>query len=681
MAFATPPRALLAALLVCIGYAAFASGAVELPLETWLQLALLVIAAVVAAAGLYGRSLRIAAPPLAWAALGLLAAFAAWTGLTILWSVAPDQSWASLNRAISYVLALALGLVVGTSLRRAPERAGKGVLAVVVAVALYALAGKTIPGLSPLGLDLDHAKALPRLRAPLAYWNALALLCALAAPVALRLAADPAHAVRARLAGLGAFYLLLTVIGFTYSRGGILGLLAGLGVLLVLGTEQLRSLALIAGTGVAVLFPLLFAFTQPDLSGSGIPVERRSDDALIVLLVFLAGGAALLAYGRGVIALERSGRFPPERARRVRRAVAIGFAIIAVLGAGQVVASGRLHALAEDFTATKGDALTDPARVLTTSSGNRWTWWKEAAGAFSDQPAGGWGAGSFRVTHRSYRQDQLGVLQPHSVPLQFLAETGIVGFVLGLSALLALVAAALARSQRARGYGVAAGAAGVVWIVHACFDWDWDIPGVTVPVLVLLGVAAARPAGPEPAFSRREGAGRAPMLAVALTLIALAAVSSALPLLADHYRREAIQGSSVRGASPAAIRSAASDAELAARLNPLSAAPLFVSAAIAENRGSFFEAKRLLLRALDREPDNVEGWNRLARVLAALSDRGGSERAVRRALALDPRSSGVIRAASQVVAALIPPEGSATATGSPLPEVVPVTDPRPALSD
>jgi hypothetical protein len=681
MAVATPPKVLLGALLACLAYAAFARGAIELPLETWLQLALLVIAAATAAGALYGRSLRIAAPPLAWVALGLLAAFAAWTGLTILWSVAPDQSWASLNRAIAYVLALALGLVVGSSLRRAPESAGKGFVIVASLVALYALAAKTVPAFSPVGLDLDHAEALARLRAPLGYWNALGLVCALAAPFALRLAADPAQRVRTRLAGLGALYLLLVVLGFTYSRGGILGFLAGTAVVLALGTERLRSLALLAVTGFAALFPLLLGFSQPDLSGNGIPLDRRTDDALVVLLVFLGCGAALLAAGRGLIAVERSGRVTPERARTARRVVFGGMAVIGVLAFLQVVASGTLGSLADDFTATKGDRISDPSRLLTTNSGNRWSWWKEAAGAFSDEPVAGWGAGSFRVTHRLYRRDGLGVLQPHSVPLQFLAETGLVGLLLGLGALLALLAAALGRSRRARGYGLAAAAAGVTWLVHAAFDWDWDIPGVTIPVLVLLGVAAARPAGPEPVFSRREGAGRAPVLAAALTLIALAMVSAALPPLADHYRREAISASSVRGASPATVREAAADAEFAARLNPLAAAPLFVSAAIAENRGSFAEARRILLRALDREPDSVEGWVRLARVLAALKDPGGSERAARKALALDPVSTNVLIAADAILAAQTPPELSASATGSPLPEVVPVTDPRPPLDE
>ena len=64
----------------------------------------------------------------------------------------------------------------------------------------------------------------------------------------------------------------------------------------------------------------------------------------------------------------------------------------------------------------------------------------EAVGGFADEPLRGWGAGSFPLVHRRYREDELAVRQPHSVPLQFLAGTGIVG----LTLLLGLVAAAAA---------------------------------------------------------------------------------------------------------------------------------------------------------------------------------------------------------------------------------------------
>ena len=114
---------------------------------------------------------------MALAGLALLAGFAAWSGLSIAWSIAPDQSWLELNRALAYGLVAALALVLGSSLPRAAERVALGYLAIATAVALYALGGKLFPWLEIPGiLDLDHADRFSRLRAPLGYWNALGLV-------------------------------------------------------------------------------------------------------------------------------------------------------------------------------------------------------------------------------------------------------------------------------------------------------------------------------------------------------------------------------------------------------------------------------------------------------------------------------------------------------------------------
>src|SRR4051794_41582065 len=61
---APAPRVLLVAVAVCLLYAAFASGATDLPQESWLQLALAGIATPGPAAGPYGkRPAPSAAPP------------------------------------------------------------------------------------------------------------------------------------------------------------------------------------------------------------------------------------------------------------------------------------------------------------------------------------------------------------------------------------------------------------------------------------------------------------------------------------------------------------------------------------------------------------------------------------------------------------------------------------------
>jgi hypothetical protein len=108
----------------------------------------------------------------------------------------------------------------------------------------------------------------------------------------------------------------------------------------------------------------------------------------------------------------------------------------------------------------------------------------------------------------------------------------------------------------------------------------------------------------------------------------------------------------------------------------LSVDPLFAAASIAERRGRVDEVRLELLRALERQPDNLDGWVRLARVECVLRlDRAGCRRASQRALELDPLNPAVFALARRAQQALVAPGESATATGSPLPKTVPVTDP------
>ena len=119
---------LVAALVAACLYAAFAHGAAGFPEETWLQagLAAVALAATAAWAGQRGIAARASAP----AVYGVVAltAFAAWCGLSELWSVTPDRSWLELNRGLAYVLVVGLGIAAGDE-RAAGARARRAGLA------------------------------------------------------------------------------------------------------------------------------------------------------------------------------------------------------------------------------------------------------------------------------------------------------------------------------------------------------------------------------------------------------------------------------------------------------------------------------------------------------------------------------------------------------------------------
>jgi len=667
--------ALVLALVAACAYAVFAHGAVGLPEEPRLQIGILVVAILAAVGWLFAGTLRLRAPRLAWVGVGLLGAFTAWCAVTLLWSVAPDRTWAHINRGVAYTLVVVLAIAAASSAPRAIGRIAAGWLLVAVACALYALAGKVMPGAEILGVDFDHTAVASRLRAPLEYWNALALVTVLAVPVALRIATDDERRERTRLAGLAALYVLLLCLGMTYSRGGVLALAVALVVVTVLGAARLRGLAVFAITVVATIPVLGLAFSRPALKAINVPLDERAPDGIVLGLVMAGCLVALLIAGWGLLRLQERTPWSEERTQLVWRGLAATAAVAALFALGAVATaeggpSGFADRAWEEFTKTSQDRVSDPARIVSSNSGNRWVWWEEAAGAWSDRPLGGWGAGSFPVTHKLYRQVELGVAQPHSVPLQLLAETGLVGALLAMTAIGLLLYVALRRVRsmapgRERETAVALFAAAVAWLVHGLVDWDWDIPGVTVPVLVFLGVLVARRAPARPPARADDPIGpRAAALGLACVVLGLAIVSAGLPALADSKASSALAVSN--DAEPDELRAAAAQANLAARLDPTAVRGLLAAAAIEQGRGRLLDARRHLLEAVERQPYSSAAWERLLRLTLSTADRPGARAAARRLLELDPVGTPARALAGRLVLFGVPAGSSPTATGTPL---------------
>jgi O-Antigen ligase len=435
---------------------------------------------------------------------------------------------------------------------------------------------------------------------------------------------------------------------------------------------------LTVATCLAAVPALAFALTAHALTTDGVPVADRTGDGLILGGIMIASCAALLVAAWRLEGLRT--RLPVGAAgpRRVGRTLGLGAAVVLIvamvgLGISDRGLGGTVSAQVNRFTQVREQRLTDPKRLLSTNAGNRWVWWKEAAGAFSDKPVIGWGAGSFPVLHLEYRHDQLSVLQPHSVPLQFLAETGIVGAVLALGGVLVLVVVGLRRVVSlpvdgvARGLAAAVAAAAIAWVVHGLVDWDWDIPGVTLPAMAFLGVLAGRYGPPlRPVRGLRSIPLRALGVVAATLVLACVALSAAFPALSDSRATDALAGIPDRPTA-ADLRQAADAAASASSLNPLSAEGPLAQSAIEVRRGNLVAAGNRMLEAARRDPGSVEVWRQLVGLELARQDAGAAKRALDRALALDPLDPGLLALANGIVAGLTPPNGSATATGTPLP--------------
>jgi hypothetical protein len=673
------PGVLIGALLAVLLYAAFAGGAAGLAAQARVQTAIALIAALAAGAWLWTGTLSFAASRRATVGLGLLAAFAGWCAISLAWSIAPDQTWAEFNRALTYVIVLGVAIAAGASSARAVELLARGFLLAVLIVALYGIGQKLLPGVHLSGVfNLNQPQSLPRLEAPLGYWNALALFLAMGVPIALAFAVDRARSARARVSALIALELLLLTIGLTYSRGGVIALVLGLAAGLALGNARLRSLLWFGVAVVAALPPLLLALVDPDLTGVGVSLHSRESGGLALALLLLGTMFALRFAATRLLALERRVQITAARAKRIGRllvyAAVLAFAI-AVIGvaASSRGLTGTISEEWHNFTATPPVAsVYSPTRLLSVDSENRWVWWKEAVGAWSGRPLTGWGAGSFESVQPLYSDATLPVKQPHNVALQFLAETGLVGAALALVAFGLLLAAGVTAVRRApsdrRLLGAALFAIVVMYSLHTFYDWDWDIPGVTLPALVCLGVLVGshgrRIRRRQPTAINAAAGVRGLALAAIVLALCSVALSAVLPSLAASKASAALVAAS--GPSAADRNAAESEARLASSLDPLSDSGLLVEAEIALRGGHLGAARSDLLAAVKRDPEDVAPWQRLVGVEFALHDVPATLAASRRVLELYPAGSYGRALVQQATVQLAPPNDSATAGQTPL---------------
>nr|MBA2333037.1 O-antigen ligase family protein [Actinomycetota bacterium] len=384
----------------------------------WVGAAALLIAAVALALALAGRiALSAGGIPLAAALLGL----AAWSAVSIGWSVAPDRSWDDLNRGLVYASFAVLGVLAGSLGSRA-LRLTAGVLAVALGVAvLWALAGKVVPALFP-----DGGRAA-RLRDPIGYWNALALaansLLALGLWLASRAAGRSVGLVGVLLAYAATVATLLAV-----SRTGLLGAVVVVGLWLLLSDDRVRRSLLVLAAVVPGLAVSAWAFSRPALVEDGqVYADRVGDGAWLGLLLAVGGVAAAVAGARlGELRLALAAR---------RR---IGWALVLAAVASVALAAAAVTLLADP---AEGDvSVQSPGRLDDASLNNRWTWWGEALELFAEEPLQGSGAGSFDVAHRRLQEIYVPAVEPHSVPLQFLAGTGILGLLLFAAVAVTLLA-------------------------------------------------------------------------------------------------------------------------------------------------------------------------------------------------------------------------------------------------
>ena len=322
----------------------------------------------------------------------------------------------------------------------------------------------------------------------------------------------------------------------------------------------------------------------PGIGDDGMSHDVRVHDGLLFGTAFVVGAAVVVLVLRYLVTRAAEPRL-----------VRIGAAVLAAVALAALVASVARAGGPGDWVNDRWHEFSNPVseqvtntsvRLTSTSSSNRWRWWQEAWNAFIDHPLGGTGAGTFGLTDRLERESPLAVIEPHSVPLQFLSELGLVGFLLYGVVLVALA------QRRFLPFSLAIG----ICILHSFVDMDWDYIAVQGSLFLVVGALLAGPPAPR----------RGWLPAAAIGVAALAAVWSLASPRLSNERLDASLDSILAGN----IVAARDQAEAAHSFNPLAVEPLWRMAVLEPNRTRAVELYR---QARDREPKNPETWYELGR--------------------------------------------------------------------
>jgi cytochrome c-type biogenesis protein CcmH/NrfG len=620
----------------------YAKGGLNLESMTTTEMALTLGAGVLVAAG------AILAPAGTRAygmwPVGLLLAFTALSGISIVWSVQPDHSWQDSGRLLAYSGVFAAGVAL---VRLAPGRWAAvlgGLALAAVVVCAYAVATKVFPA------SLAPSDTYARLNEPYGYWNAVGLTAAMGAICCLWLGARrTGHALLRALAYPAMGLLLLTLV-LAYSRGALAALAVGLALWFCVVPLRLRGATLLIVGALGAGAVAAWDFSRHALSSEGVALAQRdtAGHQLGALVVAMLTVLAIVGVAVGFLTARRA---PSPRARR-RGGAALLAAIVLVLIAFAGALAHSHRGLVGSVSHAVG-ALTNPNAKpppntpgrLTAVASVRARYWKEGLQVFDAHPLGGAGAEGYATAHLRYETGTLEVRHAHSFIVQTLADLGLVGLLVALALLFTWMASAWRACRSPAGYTperismLSMLSVVVVFGAHSTIDWTWYVPGDACVALLCAGWLAGRGAlhasagsstaptveklapptaatdsGWRPRLGARSGRGERPSytrVAVATAAIVaalLAAWSQWQPLRSEEA---SLQADSRLEAHDSRAALAAADA--AAARDPLSVEALFTLSSVQRVSGEPARARATLERAVRLQPSNPQTWLALGR--------------------------------------------------------------------
>lgn len=566
-----------------------------------------------------------------WAALALLGALVCWTALSLLWTESVGNTSGEVARVAGYLGILWLAMLVrgGDGARRIVA----GVGAAIALVAFVALLSRLHPSWFPEAGEtvLFISDSRERLSYPLNYWNGLAALIAIGAPLMLQLATGARTVVVRSLAAAALPALALTAF-FTLSRGGIAAAFLALAIYLALSVDRLpRALTLLlGGAGGAAL---VFAAASRDALQEGLrgPIAQQQGDEMLLLTIVVC---ALVGLAQAVLSIALLRDLRPRWTTVSRSQAQIGLiaGVVALLLAGVALdARGRAADGWDEFR-EGGAPGSGTERLGSVAGQSRYDFWKSAVDENATRPLSGTGAGTFEFWWARNATTQESVRDAHSLYLQVLGELGLVGFALLLGLMLAVVLGgawvALGAGARERAVLAAAVAGCAAFWLTAGVDWMWQIPVLPVAMFLLAGAVLGE------GGAREEGSSLGRLPRVVTCLVALAAiVAIAIPLTSASLLRES--ESDARQGDMLAALEHARDAQ---GVQQGAAAPRLQQALVLEQLRALAAASDAARAAVEREETNWRNWLVLARIEAQRGRAAVAVRTYRRARSLNPRS-------------------------------------------
>jgi O-Antigen ligase len=563
---------------------------------------------------------------LALAAVGLLAAFALWVLISTSWAPDAERAFAQFNQVSVYVAVLAIAIVLS---RLVPASSLVGGVALALAsIAGVALVSRVFP--STFGLQPGRTILPPlanRLSFPLGYWNGLGIEVALAYPLLLAIMTSRRSRVAGGLAALP-LPILAADMYLTSSRGAFVA--AGVAVLAFVLLTPRRWAALgavvVAGAAGAVAVAGIVhkkALVNGDMS-SAVGVHQGHRAALIIVVACIV--TAIVWVGLG----ELGRRMPtPPRVIGIAVAVAVvGIALVALVASHPVA---KFDDFKNNSASTTSHPTVTESHLLSSSGSGRWQFWGAAVSEFEAHPLNGGGAGSWQSWWLQHGSLPVFSEFAHSLYLESLGELGIVGLLLIGGAVLAAVAGAVRSALWIESGEIAAAAAcGIAFFVAAAYDWVWQLGGIAIVGIGMLGIAL----GALPS-TRLGGWDRFGVARPALALLAVVAIIPQVVVLAAGVHLRNSQSAFASGD----VDRARSQALAAKAIEPWAASPYLQLGLISEAEHSYSDAAGWLGKAIHRSQRDWTLWVTAARIETERGKVSDARRKLAEARRLNPRST------------------------------------------